>query len=58
MAHAFPYDEQITNLEQANRARERTVFVVNAEHLTDFLTGWKLDPSDAFSGYKLQQRHR
>ena len=44
------------DLRAANRARERTVFVVTAEHLTTFLKGWGIDPLDRFNGFAIQHR--
>jgi hypothetical protein len=35
-------------LEAANKARERTVFVVNAASITEFLKGWKVRPKDGY----------
>lgn len=41
LATPFP-DGVFYHLEAANKARERTVLVVNAEHLTDILTTWNM----------------
>ncbi|MCY7351297.1 MAG: hypothetical protein LH606_11610 [Cytophagaceae bacterium] len=37
------YSEFLGSLRLANKARERTVFIVNVEHLVDFLSKWKSD---------------
>jgi hypothetical protein len=37
----FP-EGNFTNLKEANRARERSVLVVNAQHLIEFLKAWKV----------------
>jgi hypothetical protein len=47
LATEFPKRIIAKSLKDAHRARERTVFVVNAEGLPDFLNGWKVD---AYSG--------
>lgn len=39
----FPAGE-FYRLEQANKARERTVFIVNSSCLSEFLTGWEFAP--------------
>ena len=36
------------DLQSANQARERTVFIANAKSLSDFLKGWHLSPSDNY----------
>lgn len=47
--------EHINSLVTANLARERTVFIVNSEHLTEFLSEWSVKPWDSLNGYALQQ---
>jgi hypothetical protein len=42
------------NLKSANQARERTVFVVNAASITEFLTGWEINPWDRARGYAVE----
>ena len=46
------------SLSRANRARERSVFVVNASSLAEFLTGWNIQPLDPFRGYAIEQFSR
>lgn len=58
LVNTFPKDDAASNLRQANQSRERTVFVVNSEHLVDFLTGWDIKPLDEFSNYALARRLR
>jgi hypothetical protein len=48
-------DAGITNIKQANLARERTVFIVNSESLTQFLSGWEVKPFYEHMGYAVQQ---
>lgn len=43
------------DLKQANKARERTVFVVNASSLPEFLKEWKMNPWDAFDRYAIEK---
>lgn len=45
LATAFPTGE-FTGLAKASRARERTLFVVNAESLPHFLQDWDIKPFD------------
>lgn len=56
MATSFP-EGWFINLDSANKARERTVFVVNAESLTDFLKGWGVLPQSN-DGYLIQRLMR
>ncbi len=49
----FP-NERFYNLKEANRARERTVFVVNANHIDSFLTNWNIEPIGLF-GFATQR---
>jgi hypothetical protein len=49
-------EERVRDPREANIARERTVFVVNSECLTHFLSGWDVRPFDQFDGYAVQQR--
>lgn len=46
------------DLQSANRARERTVFIVNAASLTQFLSNWEMKPFDAFEGYAINRLTR
>lgn len=41
-------------LEAANKARERTVFIVNAASLPEFLKNWNMGPESDFKGYAIQ----
>jgi hypothetical protein len=42
------------DLKAANQARERTIFIVNSENLTEFLKGWNLRPQN-LDGYLIQR---
>lgn len=42
------------NLKASSRARERTVFVVNAEKLPEFLKGWETRGTGEFGEYAIQ----
>jgi hypothetical protein len=55
LATAMP-ESQFRDLGAANRARERTVFVVTAAHLSTFLKGWSIEPLDRFNGFAIQRR--
>ena len=46
-----------SDLRSVNRARERTVFVVTASHLSSFLKGWDIQPIDRFNGFAMISRH-
>jgi hypothetical protein len=46
MATEFPAGK-VKNLKDAHRARERTVFVVNAVGLSAFLNGWKVEAKNS-----------
>jgi hypothetical protein len=54
LATQFPKGK-FYDLRAANRARERTVFIVNAASLPEFLKGWQLSPLDEFGGYAMQR---
>ncbi len=54
LATGFPQGSY-SDLQLANRARERTVFVANAEYLNEFLKGRHLTPMDSFYGYAIQK---
>jgi hypothetical protein len=49
-------ERQFRDIAAANRARERTVFVVTAAHLSTFLKGWGIDPLDRFNEFAIQRR--
>ena len=57
LATAMP-QISINDLKAANRARERTVFVVTAAHLAEFLSGWKIEALDHFNGFAIERRGR
>jgi hypothetical protein len=44
----------LNDLRAANRARERTIFVVTAAHIAEFLKGWKVEPLN-FGGFAIQK---
>jgi len=46
------------DLKAANRARERTVFVVTAACLAEFLKSWKIEALDRFNGFAIERRGR
>lgn len=50
----FP-EGRFADLYSANRARERTVFVVNAASLPAFLTNWRLEPQTVANGFAIQR---
>jgi hypothetical protein len=54
LATVFP-NRQLNDLRAANRARERTIFVVTAAHIAAFLKGWKVDPL-TIGGFAIQKR--
>jgi hypothetical protein len=54
LATNFP-PGSFSNLKTANQARERTVFVVNAASITDFLTGWEIHSQDRFGRYAVDR---
>ena len=54
LATGFP-DRSVRDLQSASRARERTVFVVNAACISDFLSGWQVNPLDAMDGFAIQR---
>jgi hypothetical protein len=54
MATAFPQGP-VKDLRAANRARQRTVFVVTATHIAQFLKDWRMKPLDEFRGYGIQK---
>lgn len=54
LATEFPQGN-FYRLAQANKARERTVFVVNAESIQEFLTGWDLNPQGHRYEYAVQR---
>jgi hypothetical protein len=45
----------MNDLKAANRARERTVFVVTAAHIAEFLKGWEVNPLN-IGGFAIQKR--
>jgi hypothetical protein len=47
-----------SSLEMANRERERTVFIVNASRLSEFLCNWSVKPLNAFDGFAIQRSFR
>lgn len=53
LALEFPRTE-IGDLKAANLARERTVFIVTASEIGEFLAGWNLQPLNNWSGYKIR----
>jgi hypothetical protein len=48
-----PSDTAFTGLAGLNSVRERTIFIVNAEHLVSFLTQFKLMPSNRLGNYSI-----
>jgi hypothetical protein len=54
LATGFPQGA-LYYLEAANRARERTVFIVNAASLPEFLKNWNVGPQSDFNGYAIQR---
>lgn len=51
----FPY-AHLSDIRTLNKARERTVFIVNAGHLVEFLTECRITgPKDSFEGYAMMQ---
>lgn len=44
-----------SNLRAANKARERTVFIVNAASMQQFLTGWEIKPTGEYGRYAFQR---
>jgi hypothetical protein len=42
-------------LDAANKARERTVFIVNAASLPEFLKNWDMGPIHSMDGYAIQR---
>jgi hypothetical protein len=57
LATAMP-QSSFNDLKAANRARERTVFVVTAGHLSEFLKGWGIEALHQFNGFAIEQRGR
>ena len=57
LATNFPEGEYY-DLRTANKARERTVFVVNAASISQFLSGWQVSPLDTFDGYAVRRLTR
>jgi len=57
LATAMP-QMPFNDMKAANRARERTVFVVTAAHLAEFLKGWRIEPLDQFNGFAIERRGR
>lgn len=56
LATAFP-QEMVLELGEANQARQRTVFIVNASSLPEFLKGWQLTtPAGGFAAQRLLQK--
>ena len=53
LALEFPRRE-IGDLKTANLARKRTVFIVKASEIGEFLAGWNLPPSNTWSDYKIR----
>ncbi|HJQ24660.1 MAG TPA: hypothetical protein VKA60_12150 [Blastocatellia bacterium] len=53
LSTAFP-EGRFYDLKAANRARARTVFVVNAASLPEFLTNWEISPFGGKYGYATQ----
>jgi hypothetical protein len=53
LANEFPIDQPLLDLQQANKARERTIFIVQSEGLVDFLKDWEIKPMDEFDGYAI-----
>ncbi|HEY3366271.1 MAG TPA: hypothetical protein VGK74_14550 [Symbiobacteriaceae bacterium] len=51
----FP-EGRFHDLKGAQRARQRTVFVVNAEAMSEFLTGWDFKARDKFDGFAIEKR--
>lgn len=45
----------LTDLKAANRARERTVFVISASDIGEFLTAWVIKPWSDLSGYAVRR---
>jgi len=54
LATEFPKGE-IRDLNAANFARERTVFIVTASKIGDFLTGWNIGPLNELSRYAIRE---
>jgi hypothetical protein len=54
LATGFPQGT-FFDLESANRARERSIFVVNAARLSEFLSGWKVTPRPGEYQYAVQK---
>lgn len=55
LATTFPQGT-FSFLRSANKARERTVFVVNASSISEFLTGWEMGPSGGAYAYQILSR--
>lgn len=53
MTAKFPEGSQ-RDLHAANRAREQTVFIVNASNIVPFLKGWEISP-EGHAGYATQR---
>jgi hypothetical protein len=53
LGYGFP-DGRFYDLQSAQKARERTIFIVNARTISEFLTGWKVDPRK-IDGYAIQR---
>jgi hypothetical protein len=60
LAIEFPEDGVFYHLEAANRARERSVLVVNASHISDILKDWKVErmPNRNYAIEELLNRRR
>ena len=54
LATGFP-NRQMNDLKAANRARERTVFIVTAAHIADFLKGWRVEALNAYEGFATEK---
>lgn len=54
LATDFPQG-RFPHLEAANKARERTVFIVNAASLPEFLKDWNMGPQSGFDEYAIQR---
>lgn len=54
LAKVFPYGS-FDDLQSANRARQRTVFVVNAASISEFLTGWDMHSKDPSEGFAIER---
>jgi hypothetical protein len=55
LASDFPKEYSLSDLNQANKARERTIFIVQSEGLGEFLKDWEIKPMDEFDGYTIHR---